>query len=78
MISENLLQQKKFLTEDEVNLFITQIEKESFENFESSEEAFYRYREQKNYRKMLKAAVYLLKKITLSSKIFFELTAKLH
>ena len=67
---------EKIPDEDEVKLFINQLEKDLFENFESTEEAFYRYKEQKNYRKMLKAAANLSKENHPHSKKFFELTAK--
>ncbi|MGA9294771.1 MAG: flavin reductase family protein [Ignavibacteriaceae bacterium] len=67
---------EKIPNKDEVNLFVNKIEQESFENFESSEEAFYRYKEQKNYRKMFKAALNLSKENHSHSKVFFELTAK--
>ena len=67
---------EKIPDENEVKLFISQLEKDSFENFESTEEAFYRYKEKKNYRKMLKAAVNLSKENHPHSKKYFELTAK--
>ena len=67
---------EKLPSENEVNLFISQIKEETFENFETSQEAFYRYEQQNNYRKMLKAALYLIKENHSRRKIFLELTAK--
>ena len=63
-------------SETELNLFIRQMEKESLENFESSKEAFYRYKEQNDFRKMLKAALILMQENHPDRKKFLELTAK--
>lgn len=66
----------KIPSDDEINLFIEEINKEEFKNFESSIEAFNRYKEQSNYKYMLKAALILSKENNLSSKLLFELAAK--
>ena len=67
---------EKVPSREEVKLFIDEIEIQTFENFETSEEAFYRYREQNNYKKMVKAAIILSKDDHPNNKMFFELTAK--
>ncbi len=66
----------KIPSDEEVNIFIEKIEKENIEDFESSEEAFFRYEQQKDYKKMLKAALNLVKNNHNKKKVFIELTAK--
>ncbi len=66
----------KIPDDDEVLLFIEEIKKESVNDFESTEEAFYRYEVENNYKKMLKASLNLIKKNHTKSKIFLELAAK--
>ena len=67
---------EKIPAEDEVKLFVDQLEKEIFKNFESSEEAFYRYKEQNDYKKMLRSAFDIIKENHPRKNIFLELTAK--
>ncbi len=67
---------EKVPSEEEVILFVNEIKKETFESFESSEGAFYRYKEQNDYKKMLIVAINLSKENHPRSKRFFELTAK--
>jgi flavin reductase (DIM6/NTAB) family NADH-FMN oxidoreductase RutF len=52
------------------------LETETTDNFESSEESFYRYKEQNNFKKMLKTALALTKENHPRIKLFFELAAK--
>jgi flavin reductase (DIM6/NTAB) family NADH-FMN oxidoreductase RutF len=72
----------KFATADkipdvtEVLLFVEEIKNEHLKNFESTEDAFYRYELQNNYRKMLKAALNLITENHPKSKMFLELSAK--
>ena len=67
---------EKIPTEEEVKSFIEGIEKENVSDFESSVEAFCRYEEQKNYKKMLKAALILVKENHIKRRVFIELSAK--
>lgn len=67
---------KKIPSDDEVKIFINEIMESESKNFESSIEAFYRFKEQKNYRYMLKAALILSKENNSSSKLLIELSAK--
>lgn len=62
---------EKIPTKEEITNFI-----ESFEIKESSEEAFYRYLDQKNYSEMIKSVLFLNKQNNKKSKYFFELTSK--
>ena len=66
----------KIPTDKEVNIFIEKIEKENINDFESSEEAFFRYEQQKDYKKMLKTALNLIKGKHPKGKKFIELSAK--
>lgn len=63
-------------TENEIEEFIKTEEKEHIDSFEASEEAFYRYQFQNDYRKMFKAAIFLTKEKHFKSRIFVELSAK--
>ncbi len=66
----------KIPADNEVLLFIEEIKKESIKDFESTEEAFYRYKQQNNYKNMLKAALNLIEENHPKSKMFLELSAK--
>lgn len=67
---------EKIPSEEEIRLFVEHLEKETTDNFESSEEAFYRYKEQNNFKKMLKTALSLTKENHPRIKLLFELAAK--
>jgi flavin reductase (DIM6/NTAB) family NADH-FMN oxidoreductase RutF len=62
--------------EKEVEEFIMEIDAEIIPGFESSPQAFYRYRRKGDYRKMLKTALILGKEIPNKKKLFIELTVK--
>ncbi len=63
-------------TEDEVNVFISEVEGKEFEGFEATEEAFYRYQRHNKYSLMLKAAIILAEENHPKKKLFIELSAK--
>ncbi|HKI79198.1 MAG TPA: flavin reductase family protein [Ignavibacteriaceae bacterium] len=60
----------------DVNKFIKEIQYSEIENYESGEEAFYRYQRHSDYKRMLKAAVEILDKKNPKAKTLLELTAK--
>jgi flavin reductase (DIM6/NTAB) family NADH-FMN oxidoreductase RutF len=63
-------------SEDDVNLFVEELQKENIPGFENSEEAFYRYARQNQYKKMFKASLNFEKENHPKRKFFFELSAK--
>ena len=67
---------EKIPDDNDVIEFIKSINEEKFENFEPTEEAFYRFQKNNDYRKMYKAALFLIPQNHHKGKIFVELTAK--
>ncbi|MBS4035554.1 MAG: flavin reductase family protein [Ignavibacterium sp.] len=63
-------------SDKEVDDFINQMNNEKPVNYESGEEAFYRYQRDGNYRYMLKASIEILQSDKTKAKQFLELTAK--
>ncbi|MFO7445199.1 MAG: flavin reductase family protein [Ignavibacteriaceae bacterium] len=63
--------------DSEVEAFIKEYKESVMPGFEASEEAFYRYQRNDNYKYMLKAALGLLHEDHPKKKIFLELSAKL-
>jgi hypothetical protein len=63
-------------SDKEVDEFIAHYAEQSFQSFEPTLEAFYRYQRHKDPEKMIKAALELKKQNYIKSKILFELTAK--
>jgi flavin reductase (DIM6/NTAB) family NADH-FMN oxidoreductase RutF len=59
-----------------VKEFILEVEKEKFEGFEQSEEAFHRYFNLSNYKYMMKIAKEFINEDLAKAKYFMELTAK--
>lgn len=68
---------EKMPSEDDVDNFIEEIRKGKPENYEPSEEAFFRYYKRKDYRYMLKAVLDFSKENQLKVKHYLELTAKI-
>ena len=62
--------------QSEVTKFIEEIENKKLENFEVSEEAFFRYQRHDDFERMLKAAIKFVKGNHSKAKTFLELTAK--
>ena len=67
---------KSIPTDIEVKKIVEEFENKSIENFEASEEAFYRYQRHNDFERMLKAALLLAKENNNKTKIFLEQTAK--
>lgn len=63
-------------TESETNELIDSLKNEISKDFESGEEAFYRYQRDGNYRYMLKASIEILQSDKTKAKQFLELSAK--
>ncbi len=63
-------------SDNEVKNFIEEFEKIQLENFESSEEAFFRYQRHNDFKRMLKTALFFVKEKKSKQKVFLELTAK--
>lgn len=63
-------------SDSEVQSFIEEFEKIPFENFEASEDAFYRYQRHNDFKRMLKAALKFVKDSHPKQITFLELTAK--
>ena len=63
-------------SDKEVENFIKEFEETQLENFEASEEAFFRYLRHNDFKKMLKAALNFVKEEHSKRKTFLELTAK--
>lgn len=63
-------------TEGETNELIDTLKNEISKDFESGEEAFYRYKRDGNYRYMLKGSIEILQSDKSKGKQFLELTAK--
>lgn len=63
-------------SDKEVNDFINQLNNEKPGNFESGEDAFYRYQRDGNYNFMLKAALEILEQDKIKGKRLLELSAK--
>lgn len=63
-------------SDDQLEDFINSIKQTEFDNYESGEEAFYRYLRDRNYEFMLKASLDFIENDTLNIKRFLELTAK--
>jgi len=68
---------EKIPDEDEVYKFINEIRESKLENYEPTEEAFFRYRKVKNYRYMLKALLDIESENHPKLKIYLEMTAKI-
>jgi flavin reductase (DIM6/NTAB) family NADH-FMN oxidoreductase RutF len=66
----------KIPSDNETLLFIEEIKKEFVKDFEATEEAFYRYERQSNYKTMLKIALSLIEGNHPKGKILLELSAK--
>jgi flavin reductase (DIM6/NTAB) family NADH-FMN oxidoreductase RutF len=62
--------------EKSVKDFIAELEKDKYEGFEQSEEAFYRFERLSNYKYMMRIAVQLLNESHPKAKYFIELTSK--
>jgi flavin reductase (DIM6/NTAB) family NADH-FMN oxidoreductase RutF len=60
----------------DVKIFIEEYENKKIENFEFSEEAFYRYQRHNDFERMLKVAMCFVKENHHKTKTFLELTAK--
>jgi flavin reductase (DIM6/NTAB) family NADH-FMN oxidoreductase RutF len=67
---------EKMPSESEVDNFIKEIKESKFENYEPTEEAFFRYQRMKNYRYMLKVIFDFQNENHLKIKHYLELTAK--
>ena len=63
-------------SESEVDVFINEIRERKLENYEPSEQAFFRYHRIKNYRYMLKVVLDISNDNNLKIKHYLELTAK--
>jgi flavin reductase (DIM6/NTAB) family NADH-FMN oxidoreductase RutF len=63
-------------SDEEVNFFVKEIQNENIPGFENSEEAFYRYERQNQYKKMFKAALKLAQENHPKKIFFIELSAK--
>ncbi len=61
----------------DVENFVQEIQNSDYENFEPSEDAFFRYQRHSEYKKMLKAALIMQEKKHPKLKNFIELTAKI-
>jgi flavin reductase (DIM6/NTAB) family NADH-FMN oxidoreductase RutF len=62
--------------ESDVKIFVEEYQNKKIENFESSEEAFYRYQRHNDFVKMLKIAISFAKENHPKAKTLLELTAK--
>lgn len=63
-------------SDDQVIDFINSIKQTDFDNYESGEEAFYRYSRDRNYEYMLKASLDVIDSDIIKGKRFLELTAR--
>ncbi len=67
---------EKIPSEGEVDNFIKEVRESKLENYESGEEAFFRYHRDKNYRYALKVILDIKNESQLKIKHYLELTAK--
>ena len=67
---------EKIPSKNEIDDFIKEIRESKFENYETDEEAFFRYHREKNYRYMLKIILDFKNENHLKIKHYLELTAK--
>ncbi len=67
---------KSIPNDEDVDNFIKEFNKKKIENFEATEEAFYRYQRQNDFVRMLKAALILNSEKLPKARTLLELTAK--
>lgn len=67
---------KSIPDDSEVKKFIEVFENKKIENFEASEEAFYRYQRHNDFQRMLKVAIIFVKESHPKAKTYLELTSQ--